>query len=73
MIFTHALGWSGSDGQSWESRQTSKSHLYLQAADYCNWAIYVKWEREELRPYQMIQGKVRSEFDIFADGDTRYY
>lgn len=51
----------------------SKSHPYLQAVDYCNWAIYRKWEQGDLRPYQVIQGKVMSEFDIFAEGPTRYY
>ena len=51
----------------------SKSHLYLQAADYCPWAVYVKWERGEVRPYQMIQEKIRSEFEIFREGSIRYY
>jgi len=63
----------GRSKRFWLLHHASKSHLYLQAVDYCNWAIYVKWERGELRPYQMIQGKVRSEFDIFAEGGTRYY
>jgi hypothetical protein len=51
----------------------SKSHLYLQAVDYCNWAMYVKWERGELRPYEMIRSKLRSEFEIFRGGATRFY
>jgi len=51
----------------------SKSHPYLQAVDYCNWAVYVKWERGELRPYQMIRGKLKSEFEIFREGTTHYY
>lgn len=51
----------------------SKSHPYLQAVDYCNWAVYVKWERGELRPYQMIREKLRSEFEIFREGAMRYY
>jgi hypothetical protein len=51
----------------------SKSHLYLQAVDYCNWAVYVKWERGELRPYGMIRSKLRSEFEIFKEGAARFY
>jgi hypothetical protein len=51
----------------------SKSHLYLQAVDYCNWAVYVKWERGELRPYGMIRSKLRSEFEIFREGVARFY
>jgi hypothetical protein len=51
----------------------SKSHPYLQAVDYCNWAVYVKWERGERRPYQMIQEKLKSEFEIFKGGAIRYY
>ncbi len=51
----------------------SKSHFYLQAVDYCNWAVYVKWERGEVRPYQMIQQKLKSEFEIFREGTIRYY
>jgi hypothetical protein len=52
---------------------SSSPHPYLLAVDYCNWAVYVKWERGELRPYQMIQEKLRSEFEIFREGATRYY
>lgn len=52
----------------------SRSHPYLQMVDYCGWAVYVKWERGELRPFQRIRHAVRSEFDIFAYGDgTTYY
>jgi hypothetical protein len=48
----------------------------LQIADYCSWAIYRKygdWGDTELRPYMMMQGKIRSEFNIFRSGTTRYY
>lgn len=46
----------------------SASHTCLQAADYCNWAIYKKWKDAELRPYGIIKRFVRSEADILADG-----
>ncbi len=51
----------------------SKSHYYLQIADYCSWAVYVKWERGETRPISAIASNVRSEFDIYQKGKTKYY
>lgn len=51
----------------------SRSDKNCQIADYCCWAIYVKWERDELRPYNAIEEKVKSEFDIFKCGQTKYY
>lgn len=52
---------------------TSHSSMGLQAADYCNWAIYRKWESGDTRSYVLIQNAIRSEFDIFAKGQTCYY
>ena len=46
----------------------SRTHPYLQMVDYCSWAIYVKWEKQELRPYRTIKALIRSEFDIFRTG-----
>ena len=51
----------------------SKSNMDLQIADYCNWAIYRKWDGGDLRSYKLIQSVVVSEFDIFQKGDTFYY
>lgn len=51
----------------------SKSHFYLQIADYCCWAVYVKWEKGETRPHERIKGKIRSEFDVFSKGNKKYY
>ena len=51
----------------------SKSNYDLQIVDYCNWAIYRKWEKEDNRSYQIIQGVVASEFDIFKAGTNFYY
>lgn len=50
----------------------SKSCVGLQMADYCNWAIFRKWERGDLRSYDLIRSGLRSEYDIFKSG-TRYY
>jgi hypothetical protein len=51
----------------------SMSHSYLQLVDYTNWAIYVKWERNEVRPYDSIKHLVASEFPIFAYGRMNWY
>ncbi len=51
----------------------SKSNFQLQIADYCNWAIYRKWDRKDTRSYDLIRSAVRSEFDIFRTGIIYYY
>lgn len=51
----------------------SKSNYYLQIADYCCWAIYVKWSKKEMRPYKKIQNMLKNEFDYFRYGTTIYY
>ena len=51
----------------------SGSHYGLQVADYCCWAVFRSWEREDSRYYDMIKPAVRSEFDIFRNGVTHYY
>ena len=51
----------------------SKSCTGLQIADYCNWAIFRKWERGDLRSYELMRSGIRSEFDIFKSGPRHYY
>jgi len=51
----------------------SQSCFSLQVADYCNWAIFKKWERSDVRSYDIIKPAVKSEFDIFRTGETFYY
>lgn len=51
----------------------SASHPYLQIVDYFSWAIYVKWERGETRPYHMIRHLIKSEFPIFQYGIIDWY
>lgn len=51
----------------------SISHPYLQIVDYCSWAIYVKNERAEYRPYKKISKLIASEFDIFASELIEWY
>ena len=52
---------------------SSSSHSGLQIADYCAWALFRKWEREDKSYYNMLSDHVSSEFDIFKSGDTYYY
>jgi hypothetical protein len=52
---------------------SSASHHCLQIADYLCWAMYVKWERNETRPYQTISHLIQSEFPIFRYGHTDWY
>jgi hypothetical protein len=51
----------------------SASHHSLQIVDYLSWAIFVKWERVEVRPYEAIAHLVQSEFPIFQHGYIDWY
>ena len=51
----------------------SKSSLGLQIVDYCNWAVYRKWDKGEKIYYDLIKNSTRSEFDIFRFGTNHYY
>jgi hypothetical protein len=48
----------------------------LWAADYCAWAIQRKWEspnKEDVRSYDLIKDKIKTEFDLWEIGTKRYY
>ncbi|HYR29121.1 MAG TPA: DUF3800 domain-containing protein, partial [Thermoanaerobaculia bacterium] len=51
----------------------SVSEPCLQVADYCAWAIQRKWEAGDLRSYDLIKAKIKTEFDLFAVGKTYHY
>lgn len=51
----------------------SCADLNCQLADYCCWAISVRRERGEERPYKIIKSRIKSEFAIFRMGTTEYY
>jgi hypothetical protein len=51
----------------------SKSNMDLQIADYCNWALYRKWDSGDVRSYQIFQPVIGSEFDIFGKSKILYY
>lgn len=51
----------------------SKSCVGLQVADYCNWAVYRKWDRGDERSYNVVRPAIRSEFEIFSATKRTYY
>ncbi len=51
----------------------SRSHYGLQIADYCNWAVFRKWQKGEVEFYDLIKPAVKSEFEIFRTETTLYY
>ncbi len=51
----------------------SKSNLNLQVVDYCNWAIYRKWSRGDVRSYDIISASIDAEWDVFRSGKTEFY
>lgn len=53
--------------------QASRAHYGLQVADYCNWAIYRKWDTGETKYYDLIKPAIHSEFEIFRSGTRFYY
>ncbi len=66
--------WAKEHGNSYTIQHyASKSELNLQAVDYLGWAIFRKWERSDLRSYNLIRCCVQSEFDVFEAGATMFY
>jgi hypothetical protein len=45
----------------------------LWVADFCCWAIYRKWERSDVRSYDLIKARISSEYDMFRNSATTYY
>lgn len=45
----------------------------LQLADYCAWAIQRKWERGDLRSYDLIKSRISYEFELWKHGTKLYY
>lgn len=50
---------------------SSVAHPALQAADYCTWAVYRKYQRGDVRSYDLIRGFVRTELEVFAGESTQ--
>jgi hypothetical protein len=45
----------------------------LQVADYCTWAIQRKWERHDVRSYDLIRKKIVREYELWSAGTRHYY
>jgi len=60
-------------GEHRVSAWSCDSDPMLQVADYCCWAVYRKWEREDNSWYGAIASKLGSEYDWFRGGRTLYY
>jgi hypothetical protein len=52
---------------------SSKSEINLQIVDYLNWAVFKKWERGDVRSYDLIRSCLRSELEVFKSGPKSYY
>ncbi len=52
---------------------SNRADMNCQIADYCCWAIAAAWERKELRSKMAIHGRIKSEYNIFRNGDRKYY
>jgi hypothetical protein len=42
----------------------SKSNMDLQISDYCTWALYRKWNKDDDRSYKRVRSAVRVEWNI---------
>lgn len=51
----------------------AESDPCLQVADYCTWALQRKYESGDLRSYDLIKEKIKSEFLPFERGTKSYY
>lgn len=61
-------------GRKWKSAFCpSMADPMLQVADYCTWAIQRKWERADMKSYNLIQHRITHEVDMWAHGKTLYY
>lgn len=50
------------------------SNAWIQAADYCSWAIFRKWEHGDDRTYNQLRPRLAvKELDVLAHGTIFYY
>ncbi len=52
---------------------SSRSNICLQIIDYCCWAIFRKWERNDERSYKLIKNGLANEYEIFRRENRKYY
>lgn len=51
----------------------SQTDCSLQIADYCAWAIQRKWEKEDVRSYDLIKDRITYEYELWRHGTVHYY
>lgn len=51
----------------------SASHAGLQMVDYLSWAVFRKWEENDLTYYNLVKKAIRSETDLLRKGAKYYY
>lgn len=51
----------------------NQQDINCQIADYCCWAMYIKWDRNDERSYALIKGKISSEESLFPSNGRDYY
>lgn len=50
------------------------TNCWIQAVDYCSWAMYIKWQRNEMRPYDRLLSRLAApESEVLRDATTRFY
>ena len=52
---------------------SSKSNYGLQVSDYITWSIFKRWNKKDLRSYDLVKKIIYSEYDIFKKGVITYY
>lgn len=51
-----------------------KSNNWLQVVDYCSWAVFRKWERQDDRTYNRLRPRLaKTELDVMEKGNVFYY
>lgn len=50
------------------------SNAWIQAADYCSWAVFRKWEHGDLRTYDQLKSRLAEpELDMLRHGMIDHY
>lgn len=50
------------------------SNQWIQAADYCCWSVFKKWERGDTRTYDQLRSRLfKDELNVLARGTHLYY
>lgn len=70
--FQNAVTWFDTTRSCRAAYWSAASEPCLQVADYCSWAVQRKWERNDLRSYDLIRDKIASEVHVTEDHVDHY-